>query len=899
MSSSMSPRAMSALRGIVDPQRQFDDVEGIADNDNRQEIAVKEEHVIRAKEEEPIVEDVLSRHTETTRDYEVPNKFFQKLKVEAVTTTATDVLRLVVVQKSRGGIPRRVAAAVIPLSDLLSQTTPPEPSWIQATNVGPRGTLSRNGEILASVWIEGDDDERRSFSRFSEYMTPTDAKTSTSQKNKNYTKDKYIINFFGLSIIALVFAYLTYSAHNIISSFKYFSYICSWQVIKISLLCFGVSALFFSSSVVPCLMGKTLAYMIERYGLLSVCRVQCDSLRLSCFVVKSSADELPPRSDTIKKQSREAKRAAAKAGKLGAALVAATPKGRHWRLVLALEARGFRFFNPSASRYPHEHLASVKQLQLCLSLPLRHVLPALKRIRNCHWRPSPRKCVAAFGLLSSSATSVMKKETTTDFDEEKEKSENNDDDDYSWRRKTAQPRATRPEVAAVIVVEKFDLLGPQVNLEMDAASELNVVALTRDLADAKVAALLPKHQYAPNSLCIQILQARNVPRQVPSQQQGGSSFFLTAGRRSSSCLIPGESMISGCRRGDTEHNIDPTERSKSARTIKTSRDTSPPVPTTPQGCRPGQLLVVRCRIRNEKCDSRPSSSLTEHEHQRLGASWNNENISFSGRTDDASAVLSLELFVVDSARSKPKHSIGRWLTTLEALANRPRVRLVHTDDDFCVRRSANRAKSASFEVEGWFPLRDSELEYFDPNDASAEHLGAIRLRICWRHQNRDENHFSTGPSFSFQDSSTQQDNTSVNSASKSSSFTKTAMDQLVENSLETKLRIGSLRYTARMLSTFPLLLDIRSIVLADVIVRLHDIFMGKAGQSVLGTGEHARIQIPSIIIDGDTFIHRDPLHGAVSIFDFLRDFFIRGCGEKMFSTSFIYQLLSAISVVPR
>jgi len=133
----------------------------------------------------------------------------------------------------------------------------------------------------------------------------------------------------------------------------------------------------------------------------------------------------------------------------------------------------------------------------------------------------------------------------------------------------------------------------------------------------------------------------------------------------------------------------------------------------------------------------------------------------------------------------------------------------------------------------------------------------------------------------------------------SNTFTaKSALDQLTENSRESGLRMGSPRYTAQCLDTFPILIDVRALLLVNVNARLHDIIMGKTGQAHFGSGEHARVQIPKIVLDAEDFVTKHPKYGAMTIAGFLRDFVIRGCGPQILSRSLLYQVISAISVVP-
>ena len=822
---------------------------------------------------------------------DMEKQYFPKLKVEAAANPTTEAVRVVMMQKSIGGLPRRIGAAVIPLKEL--PRSPPPPSWHVLTTVGPRGVLTRNGEIKASIWIDDPKAvpnvesttpvaKRRSVLSFVVQwgrvtalecwhwfllrMTSADHKhvlVLDSQRKKwrqifffpPTTKKETWYWYCLATVIILSYWIVRFVLKLILAGILYTSRMVGTMLIALTLILTGMLL----NVVGPIFLAKIATFCIEKYGVQGVCRCECESVRLSIFVTRATAEELPPLGLTLKKHQREMKQNKVPANH-------APPKHRHWRLVLSLDVRGFKFFNPAASRYPHETMASVKQVVLTVSMACKHVPETLRRAWHSPWRPNPRKCVAAFGLERRKTQSVLVPVSSSSTDDDSTKEEGprqrkTSGDNETVRIMEAADTSPPPQCryAGVVVVESCFIMAPQVNMEMDAASELNVVALTRDLADARVAKFIPRHQYAPNALRIDVLAARRLPYlQKPPERRPHVGSGGTVGLCSDFLTTTTEETSPG------EH---------------------PPLVAT-ASTKPGHVLMIRCRVRDEKQRDSHLSNPVYAEDETLHATWTESRIDFRDRYDDASAVLALEVFAVERASAKKSFSVGRWLTTLEALANRPEERLVHTSDNFVCSRAPEDAESSAFVVEGWFPLRDADLEYADPRNKSYDGLGAIRLRVTWYHEP------GKGKRSGRRAAPLSQAEGYLNNFVQP----KSALDQLTENARESGLRLGSPRYTERMLDTFPLLIDVRALLLHDVNARLHDILWGKSGQAMVGSGEHTRVAIPKIVLDAEDFYTKHPCYGAMTIAGFLRDFVLRGCVPELLSRQLLYQFITLIGV---
>lgn len=793
----------------------------------------------------------LPKHAEGCEYDDEEGVYYPKLVVEATVNVATEPVRLVVLQKSSGGIPRRVGAAIMPVPDLPMRRE--DPQWLTLVNTGPCGVLTRNGEVKASVWVEDVEDQDTSV---------TDYKTRLSWLwcrvrgvNVAILLITALVTFAVIWIVRRDVAVTSLCADRVEPNFR-LSTRCLWQTFMRYLMRFAsliaVATVIIATRLFgPLLWGRLAGTLISRFGVIDACDVSIDSLLMSIFLTRGSGAN----HGKIKCAYNE--------GSLG-----------KWRLVFHVEVRGFRFGNPSASLYPHRHLASAAYVHVVLSITLRDVLTTLRSLCKGGWRASPRACVAMFGMSDDDRCKTNHEFETrgAPFDRSTRRTSSS----HSLRNsRETQPRLPWP-YAGVLTIEALEIRCPEVNIELDAAGELNVVALTRDIANAKVASAVRRHQYMPNTLRVQFIAARGIP-------------------------VASTKLASGVLKN-------------------------------------GQVLVARCRVRSAKWrDTDPSEPLEiykgagetsssggtsrEADGQFAAASWRNggTSISFDDiRCDDASAVLTIDLYAVEAptrasqasvkwrtssarpsspllpqtntlAKTSGAHLIGRWLTTLEALVRNPGNRLVRTNK---FRSSADSSLSSpSFQCSGWFPLRNGSLEYADPADPHGCGFGEFSLVITWQHRK------ITHPLFS---------------SSMTKLPQKSALDQLIDNSRECGLRLGAAKYTKRMLQTFPLLLNVQTIALFEVNVRLHDIFMGCAGQAVTGAGEHSRIHIPKIILDDTTFKrkklqakgrtpeglgssdweHTDDNRDYPNLYEFLEALALRGVAPNLLGLDTLLQLFS-------
>jgi len=154
---------------------------------------------------------------------------------------------------------------------------------------------------------------------------------------------------------------------------------------------------------------------------------------------------------------------------------------------------------------------------------------------------------------------------------------------------------------------------------------------------------------------------------------------------------------------------------------------------------------------------------------------------------DPSTVLHIK--VEDEALVSGGKIIGQWVFTLKWFYLNPKYN--HHDsievlDDHTIR--------------GWFPLLDNNMD--------VGNNGAIELWFRWDYDEAyDHVRLGTEPK---------------------KEKTLTALQQLTENSDETQLRLGNLNNVKEMLRTFPILLNVRRIVLRDVHFYLKDLFKGEA-----------------------------------------------------------------------
>lgn len=795
---------------------------------------------------------VLPQHNEGPEMSDEEGEYYPKLVVEATVNVATDPVRLVVLQKSCGGIPRRVGAAIMPMADL--PTCREDPQWLTLVTSGPRGVLTRNGEVKASVWIEDVEEHDAAINDPKSWLSWLWCRVRGVDVPTLLTTA--LVTTVAVIWIARREVAVTPSFAGRVEPCFGLSSRGLWHTFKRLLV--SVTSIVAAAAVItatllfgPLLWGRLAGTLITRFGVVDACAVTVDSLLVSFFLTRGFGSS----HGKINRASTD--------GSLG-----------EWRFVLRIDVRGFRFGNPGASLYPHRYLASAAHVHIVLSMALRDALQTIRSLCQCVWRPSPRACVTAFGL-SDDVGFKANQGCETDGAPFNSSTRRPSSSGSLCSSLETQPRLPWP-YAGVLTIEALDIRRPEVNIELDAAGELNVVALTRDIANAKVASAVRSHQYMPNTLRVHFIAARCIP---------------VAGTRKSGGVI-----------------------------------------------RNSQVLVARCRLRSAKWrDTDPSepieisklaggpSSATATSRVPNGrvaaASWRNggTSISFDDmRCDDASAVLTIDLYAVEAptpashvsavwrrsstAPSSPvlpqtdkfanttnAQFLGRWLTTLEALVRNPGNRLVRTDD---FSASADySSSSSSFQCSGWFPLRDGSLEYADPADPRGCGFGECYLVITWEHSKSKHSPISSNLT---------------------KSPPKSALDQLIDNSRECSLRLGAARYTKRMLQTFPLLLNVQTIALFEVNVRLHDIFMGSAGQAVRGDGEHSRIHVRKIVLDATTFErkivqskertreglassdwdHTGDNRDYPNLYEFLEALAVRGVAPNLLGLDILLQLLS-------
>ena len=175
-------------------------------------------------------------------------------------------------------------------------------------------------------------------------------------------------------------------------------------------------------------------------------------------------------------------------------------------------------------------------------------------------------------------------------------------------------------------------------------------------------------------------------------------------------------------------------------------------------------------------------------HQRNANPLFNEIFRFV--VTDPSSVLHVEVY--DTGIVGSGSPTAHWVLTLKWLYINPShckwETLAHWRHD---------AKMRPGTIRGWFPVLDSELR-----SVGASH-GEIEMEVSWHHKEGFDSGWNPAP--------------------------LKALEQLTENSGETKLRLGNFDAVRAMLDAFPLLLNVRRVTIRDVSFFLKDLFLGYKG----------------------------------------------------------------------
>ncbi len=155
---------------------------------------------------------------------------------------------------------------------------------------------------------------------------------------------------------------------------------------------------------------------------------------------------------------------------------------------------------------------------------------------------------------------------------------------------------------------------------------------------------------------------------------------------------------------------------------------------------------------------------------------------FSIPVKDPSAVFAVTVRDEGTAISK---TIGQWRTTLKYLYTNPRY-LEHSSME--VEQDGT--------IRGWFPLRDDRLDEAP--------CGEVELWFQWVYTQKNRK-WRPDP--------------------------LTALQQLQENSNETKLRLGNPGNVVRMLRRFPLLFEVQRVTIRNIRFFLKDLFLGREGEA--------------------------------------------------------------------
>lgn len=184
--------------------------------------------------------------------------------------------------------------------------------------------------------------------------------------------------------------------------------------------------------------------------------------------------------------------------------------------------------------------------------------------------------------------------------------------------------------------------------------------------------------------------------------------------------------------------------------------------------------------------------------------------------------------------------VAQWVMTLKFFIIKPKWNW-HSEIDL--------SGGSGYDISGRFTLMDREM-------LGHGTVGSLELRMSWKYLPH------------FDSMSGVYDHTSVPTRKLK------ALDQLKENSEETRLRLGNILLVSQMLDSFPLLVDVDRVTIRDVHFFLGDLFRGFLGAEETGVKDHA---IDIRVIEVMEALHAGGKdEGGITIWDFCKRFWVKG-----------------------
>lgn len=699
------------------------------------------------------------------------------------------------------------------------------PRWIdlERTAGGTRASplRARNGQILASVWLE------RTVDDHEEAYAAGDAKLSSRKRPRRPRFTHGVRRGVALAALALllvlmkllgaavVVATLLESCRRLIARFM-------WVTVRLPLAVMSSLAIAVPLlGLAPRLLGAAFSYGITHLAIARLCstihvpEVSAKSIAVSIWLETAT----PAFEAKIGLPLRPGQQSSLAQG--GASVSSRRSSASTWSVVVSVVVRGFKFGNPPG--FKRDHLLSIDHFAFDAALPIATLL-AIPRIvydvvyKGELWKPNP-----------------------SDNEARREANE----------RRGVSDAARRNAVPA-IRFERFDFEGVDLNFEMHHG-ELNINGITRLLAEAEafaaadrraerefqIAAAAKKrggrrlpppppncissddeegqdeddHPHArkiprPNQLLIRVLGARGLFVANPF----ASNTAANAGQEG------GDDTVSAVEAQQPHHQV----------------DVMPSL--TDQVRLYSGLSFIEVRARTERAATK-ASPFTNGE-----GAWN-ETLRL--QVTDPSTVIQL----VVRSESAPIGFAFSWVMTAKWLVSNPTYCDHHTG-------RLERLAPGQHGMKGWIKLRDRKHVRISPAIAAPE----LQIELEWVYV----------PGYY--------------DATKHKGGAKTALEQLTQNSEESLLRVGDLKACRRMLADFPFKVDVWRVTVRDMQLHIKDLFMGKRGQSEVGDGARNAIVLPNTDI-GDAALRREAdraLGGSrafgrgVDLCDFLERFFIRG-----------------------
>lgn len=699
------------------------------------------------------------------------------------------------------------------------------PRWIdlERSAGGTRASplRARNGQILASIWLERTvDDHEDAYAagdaKLSSRKRPRRARIANGlRRGVMFAALAMLVVLMKLLGAAVVATTLLESCRRLIGRFM-------WLAVRLPLavitsLAIAVPLL----GLAPRLLGAAFSYGITHLAIARRCstihvpEVSAKSIAVSIWLETAT----PAFEAKIGLPLRPGQQSSLAQG--GASVSSRRSSASTWAVVVSVVVRGFKFGNPPG--FKRDHLLSIDHFAFDAALPIATLL-ALPRIiydvvyKGELWYPNP-------------SANEARREAN--------------------ERRGVSDAARRNAVPAVRF-ERFDFEGVDLNFEMHHG-ELNINGITRLLAEAEAFAAADRraarefqiavaakkrggmklpppppncvssdeeeghdeddHPHAhkfprPNQLLIRVLGARGLFVANPF----ASNAAATAAQDG------GDDLMSAAEAQQPQQQVDVVQS------------------LTDQVRLYSGLSFIEVRARSERAATK-ASPFTNGE-----GAWN-ETLRL--QVTDPSTVIQL----VVRSESAPIGFAFSWVMTAKWLVSNPTYCDHHTG-------RLERLAPGQNGMKGWIRLRDRKHVRISPAIAAPE----LQIELEWVYV----------PGYY--------------DATKHKGIAKTALEQLTQNSEESLLRVGDLKACRRMLADFPFKVDVWRVTVRDMQLHIKDLFMGKRGQSEVGDGARNAIFLPNTDI-GDAALRREAdraLGGSrafgrgVDLCDFLERFFIRG-----------------------